>query len=204
MKVSALCLCAVVVGVLAQDRSKKTTAADLPKVLAQASKALDAKRYGACQRELKTALGLVAGLVRTQVLATMPPAPAGFTAAEDQPQESGDNALAAAMGLMSLPIEKTYHKESGEQIRVSVTADSPMVGVMGMMFQAAAMSKEGELVNYKDNKALLKKEGDNYNLQIVVSGRHLISVDASGIDDEKLLQFADQAFVDRVVGVLDG
>lgn len=205
MKLPVLCLCAVLIGGVVQDRSKKLTTADLPKVIANASKALEGKRYGACQRELKSALGLVGTLVRDQLLAAMPPAPAGFKAVEVKNDDTeGGNVMAQALGMMSLPTERSYRKEGGgDEIKISILAESPMVAMMGMMFSAAAMSKEGEIVTYKENKGLLKKEGDSYNLQIVVSGRHLITVEAAGIDDAGLLKMVDQAFVDRIVAALD-
>ncbi|MEZ5962623.1 MAG: hypothetical protein R3F56_02140 [Planctomycetota bacterium] len=204
MKLPVLVLCTVLAGAAVQDRSKKLGPADLPKVLASASKALDAKRYGQCQRDLKTALGLVGALVRQQLLGVMPAAPSGFTAVEDKQEDEGANAFAAALGVTAVPVEKRYRNDSGDEIKISVLADSPMVGMMGMMFNAAAMSKEGEVITYKENKGLLKKEGDGYNLQVVVSAKHLVTVDAHGIDDDGLLKMIDQAFVDRVVSALDG
>lgn len=206
MKLSLLCLSALLAGGLVQDRAKKTEPADLPKVLANATKAFEAKQYGSCQRELKVALGLVARLVRGQILAAMPPAPEGFTAVEDK-ADAGDasNAIVQAMGMTSVPTERVYRKDKGrEEIKITVMADSPMAAMMGMAFNVAAMSKEGEVITYKENKGLLKKSGDRYELQILVAGKHLIQVEARGIDDDGLLKMVDQAFVDRLVTALDG
>lgn len=205
MKLSLLCLCAVFAGAAIQDRAKKLTAADLPKVLQSASKNLEAKRYGACQRDLKTALGLVANLVRDQLLATMPPAPPGFQVVAREKGDDSDAAVAHAMGVTLMQCEQKYRNEtSHEEIEVTILPDTPMASMMTMAFNMAAMSKEGELITYKDHKGLLKKSGDRYELQILVAGKHLIQVQAGGIDDEGLLKMIDQAFVDRVAAAIDG
>jgi hypothetical protein len=206
MKLSLLCLCALLTGTLVQDRAKKQTPEDLPKVMANATKAFEAKQYGACARELKTALGLVGQLVRGQILAAMPPAPPGFQKVENKDDNSAaGNPFVAAMGMTSLPIEQVYrHEKSRDELKITVMADSPAAAMMGMAFNVAAMSKEGEVITYKENKGLLKKNGDRHELQILVSGKHLIQVEARGIDDDGLLATVDQAFIDRLVAALDG
>jgi hypothetical protein len=189
---------------VAQDRTKKLTADDLPKVLQSATKAFEAKRYAGCARELKSALGLLGGLVRQQMMATMPAAPAGFTAVEDH-NDSGNeaNPFAPMLGLLANPAERTYRKQEGDgELKISIMPEAPMAGMLAMAFNMAGMDKSSEVVTYGSHKGMLRKEGERLTLQILVNAKDLIDVNASGMSDEVLLKVVDQAFVDRVVAAL--
>ncbi len=206
MKIALLTLSLVFAGgAVVQDRAKKLSADDVPKVLQNATKAFEAKRYAGCARELKSALGLLSGLVRQQMLATMPAAPAGFAAVEDNNNnvEDANNPFAGLMGLTMTPAERTYRKEDGDgELKISIMPEAPMAGMLTMAFNMAAMDKTAEVVTYGTNKGLLRKEGDRITLQILLGAKDLIDVNASGMNDETLLKVVDQAFVDRVAAAL--
>jgi hypothetical protein len=206
MKISLLLLSFTLAGgLLVQDRAKKLTSDDVPRILQNASKAFEAKRYAACASEVRTALGLLSGLVRQQLVAVMPAAPAGFEIVQQDSEAELDagNPFAAMMGLTGSPAERVYRKQEGDgEIRISITPESPMASALAMGFGVAALDKSAEVITYKGDKGLLRKEGDRLTLQILLSGKHVIDVQASGIDDESLLKLIDQAFVDRVLGAL--
>jgi hypothetical protein len=203
MKILATSLLFLCIGGLAtQDRAKKATAEDTPKLIQSAAKAFEEKRYGACARDLRTALGFATTLLRGKILAAMPPAPAGFTF-EDVQQD--DSALVGVLAMNAIPAERNYHKEGGEgHLRIAITVDSPLVGMLGMAFGLAGQDSKTEVIGYKGDKGLLKNEDGNLTLQILIANKHLIDVSASGFDADGLLKIVDQAFVDRVIAAVDG
>jgi len=189
-------------GAAVQDRVKKLTPDDLPKLLTSASKSLDGKRYAACARDLRSALGVLAGLVRQQLLATMPAAPEGFTA-EPDPEGEDAGAFAAMIGVVAPAAERTWRRNDGDgELRVSITPDAPMAPMLVTAFNMAQFDKAAEIVTYKADKALLRKEGESVTLQILLGGKHLIDVSATGMDADAVLKVVDQAFVDRVLAAL--
>jgi hypothetical protein len=111
-------------------------------------------------------------------------------------------ALELAAGLAAIGSSVTRRYVRGEDsIQVDVTANSPMVGMMSMLFNSPALVQAdgGEIVKYGAHRAILKKAGDNrHELQLLMHDAHLIKVDASGLDADALFKVFDQAFVDRL------
>jgi hypothetical protein len=90
-------------------------------------------------------------------------------------------------------------------IKVTLTADSPMVQMFGMMTANPAMlGPDAELIKYGATSAILKKEGTRRSLQIPIAGKHLCEVKWPNEDEDALLAMFDQASVTKLTLALDG
>ncbi len=187
-----------------QKRVAQKGPADFPATLAAAGKAWESGEFGACVKELRTALGLASEKRAQSIRESLPAAPAGWKAVPDATDE-GPNPFAAAMAAsVGSVVERKYRKEGERgEVSVTVTADSPLVQMFTMWVANPALLGPGaELIEYGAHKGVLKNEGGGFDLQILVSGVHICQVRAQGIDETGLFAMFDQAFVDRLAKVL--
>ena len=191
--------------VQAQVRQKKATERDFAGLLKQSDADYNAKRYGACITNLRQAISLATGMHRWIILEAMPPAPSGYEKVPVQKQEL-DNPMAGAMaGSIGVSVEQTYRQVQGNgDIRINVTAHSPLVPMFEMAFKMAAMDPNIEVVTYNRFKALFKKEqgGKLFVLQIPIGGKHHLEVKVRGMDEDTFFKVFNQEFVDRIAKAL--
>jgi hypothetical protein len=112
------------------------------------------------------------------------------------------NAMLATIGNLAT---HDYQRADGNgSISVTVAAHSPMAPMLAMVFASAATNPNIEVIAYGDHKGTLEtqQKGEQYQLQILIAGKHLVTVAASGIGDEPLIKAFDQAFVDRMAKLL--
>lgn len=201
-------LAAAAVALPAQKRATEQEQPTFERSWNAAREHWNAGRYGACNRSVTEALGLVA-VKRAQVLrAAFPAAPEGWTIEEDRSnEEAAANPLLGAMAATAgTTIRKVYNQtETRARMDVTLTADSPMVQMVGMMFGNAAMLPKGtELIEYEAHKAMLKKQGeDRWELMIMIADKHICQVNARGMSDDALFAVWDQAAVDRLAKALE-
>ncbi|MEM7519202.1 MAG: hypothetical protein AAF368_20035, partial [Planctomycetota bacterium] len=117
-----------------------------------------------------------------------------------------NNALASAMlgGLAGTMTTQRYKEIEGRaNINVQVAANSPMVATLGMMFGNPMMRGENtELIEYDGAKALLKTNGKNLDLQILIGEKHLCQVTCNGLNDDQLIAMFNQAAVTKISNAL--
>jgi hypothetical protein len=192
-----------------QEPAEPAARADFGQLIEQAKVAWSGAEYGACLAKLKEATSVVNSKRIEAILAAFPPAPSGY---ELVPRKSSDSAptdalsqsmaggLAVAFGSV---IEREYR--GPERLKVTVTADSPLVPMLAMVVKNPAMlDGDSELVEYEAHQAILKKTngGDARELMIVLAGSHLCQVHYSGSDKDFLLGVFDQAALDRLARAL--
>lgn len=181
-----------------QQRSAPKKDPTFPEAVEQAKKAADAEQYGAAIAALHEAIAALQKKQRVAILASLPK-PDGWTVKDDEPNDA-DNPFAAGMALVGMNLTRRY-RNNDKSLTVEITANSPMMQMMSMMFNNPALLKAdgGEIVQYGAHKAILKKNGDSGSeLQILMHDKHLIKVTSQGISDDDLLKIFDQAFVDRM------
>ena len=182
----------------AQERSAPKKPPTFPEAVELAKKAVETEKLGAAITALQAAIRDLQKKQRTAVLACMP-SPEGWTIQEETVDENAE-AMGAGMAVLGLTMTRRYRKGDAS-IAVDVTANSPMMQMLGMMFNNPALIEAdgGEVVKYGVHKAILKKSGDDgQELQILMHDMHLIKVDARGVSADDLLKMFDQAFVDRL------
>ncbi len=202
----ALILCAVPF-VTAQKRANVDEPADFDKVVAEATRHWQAENYGKCTDALQRASQLAGEKRSAQLVAALPAAPPGF---EKKPQKKQDQAANNAMGAMLLGTigsvtNQRYEAVEGRgNVDVTLSANSPLVSMMGMMFSNPAMLDEGsELIEYGPNKAILTTKGERLELKILLEGKHLCDVQSNGLSEDALFAMFDQAAVDRLIAALN-
>jgi hypothetical protein len=188
---------------VAQKRVTPKGEADFPSTLDSARAAWEAKDYATCVSSLKDALTLATAERAKTIRAALPAAPQGYERQKPANQDQG-NAMMAAMGMaIGNIVEQVYKQtDSSQRIQVTVTADSPMVGMLGMAFGNPAMLGENsELIEYNEHKAVLKTEGSRLNLQVLIWDKHVVDVQCPE-DEEFLFRMFDQEAIDKIAAAL--
>lgn len=184
----------------AQKRAAPKQDLDFGGAVAAAQKAFEAQDYGGAVTALQAAIKAVQKLQRVTILAALPK-PAGYTVKDEQPEPEGTNPFAAGMAMLGMTVKRTYENSDGNRIECEVMVSSPMVSMLSMMFNNPALitADGGELVEYGQHKAILKKEGDDgRELSILLHNKHLVKVTSQGLSSDALLAVIDQACVDRL------
>ncbi|MCU0864942.1 MAG: hypothetical protein MUC36_14220 [Planctomycetes bacterium] len=187
----------VALPLLAQERKAVKKPATFPEAVEQAKKAVEEDKLGAAVAALQAAIRDLQKKQRAQILTALPK-PEGFEFRDEEVDDKGQDAFnLAAMGLT---ISRRY--ENGDKsLSVEVTANSPLIQMLGMMFNNPALveAQGGEMVKYGVHKAILTKSGDDgQELQILMHDAHLIKINSQGVGADDLLKIFDQAFVDRL------
>ena len=189
----------------AQERVKAKQPADFDGCLAAASTAWKERRFGACTKQLQDAIALVAQMRAAAIRAALPPAPEGYEIVPEETDSLAANPMLAAMtASVGNVIQRQYRTQDGHStIDVSVTADSPLVGMFNMWITNPAMlGEDAELVKYGAYDAILKKEGQRRNLQVLIEGSSVCEVRWPDDDEEALFAMFDQKAVDTLARAL--
>jgi hypothetical protein len=183
----------------AQQRSAPKKPPTFAEAVDAAKKAADGEQFGSAISSLQAAILDLQKKQRAAVLAGLPK-PEGWEIQDDEVDENADQ-LTAATTAVGMTVHRQYRKGDAQSLNVEVTANSPMLQMLAMMFANPAVitADGGELVQYGAHKAILKKSGDaGQELQILMHDKHLIHVTAQGLSADDLLKIFDQAFVDRM------
>ncbi len=189
----------------AQVRQKKNTPADFDGLLKASGEAFHQQDFGTCISRLQDAISLAAAQHHAVILAAMPPAPSGFTKQESTQQQQNNPFGGAMAGSIGLVVEQSYNQQGGNgHISVTVTANSPMVGMFEAMFRMAGMDPDLEVVEYNEFDALFKTEngGKKFNLQMPLFGKHFLDITATGLDEDTFFATFSQKFVDALAAAM--
>lgn len=197
--VSALLVSSIALA-FAQERTKPKGPKTFDEVHASVKAHHDAGKVGASLKAAQELAGMLAMERGDQLRKALPAAPAGYekvqVSAEDRAQMEANPLLGALAAGVGNVIEQEYRKADGSSsIRVTVTADSPMMAFAQMMFENPAMAgPEAEVVKYAECKALLKKEGGTWGLQLLIANT-LVDASFGSESDDFALKMFDQAAV---------
>ena len=188
----------LLVSARAQERSGPKKNPAFPEAIELAKKNVEQEKLGAAIAALQAAIKDLQKKQRAAVLAALPK-PEGWTFRD---QEADEQAEQVAAGLLGVGHQTTRRYSKGDaSINVEITANSPLMQMMTMLFNNPALIEAdgGELVKYGPHKAILKKTGDSgVELSLLMHEQHLIKITAEGLDGDGLLKIFDQAFVDRL------
>ena len=108
------------------------------------------------------------------------------------------------MGTAATPIEQSYTGPKGASIKISCSINSPLAKMFGMALTLAAQDPAKEAIGYGDHKGLLEKRsgGERLNLQLLIAGKHAVTVTARGVSEDDLFGMINQAFVDKFAKIL--
>jgi len=194
----------VLVGLLAvslpaQKRAGVKKEPTFPEAVETARKSVDAEEYGAAVTALQAAIRAVQKLQRASILAALPK-PEGYTFKDNDPKDDEQNPFGTSLAALGLTLNRRYEK-GDKSIDLEITANSPMVQMLSMMFANPAIVKAdgGEIVEYGQHKAILKPNGEGaFEMTLLMHGKHIVKATSNGLTADELLAVIDQATVDRL------
>jgi hypothetical protein len=113
--------------------------------------------------------------------------------------EAGDNGTQAAMSMLGgggTSMQATY-KKGKESIEIQILANSPMLAMMAMAINNPALmaaDPSSSPYRYKRNKGVKKKEGNNTEVTLLISGQIMIKLDGENLNDDKVIE----AYLDAI------
>lgn len=142
---------------------------DIHDALGQADSAYSSGDCGKAKKAADLASTLLGQLAAEQMAKALPGPLDGWTA-EDA---SGDSTAAAMFGG-GVQAERSYSDADGQQLRIQVVADSPLVAQMAGLYANPAMAAMmGKLVKVGGQQAVQNDQGE---LQMLVDNRILVTV----------------------------
>ncbi len=185
-------------GAIAQERVKPKGPADFKTVHASVKTHFDAGSFGkayAASRELTTLIGQR----RAEVIRkSLPVAPPEYTKVpyKEPKNKAAQNAMLGALAASVGNIIDQKYTGPGGQITVTVTADSPLIGMFKMMINNPAMIGENqELIKYGDILAILETSGKRKTLKILI-GNSMVDAAFPNHSDDFIFGMWNQAAVD--------
>lgn len=190
-----------VLGALAQERIKPKGVADFDTLYASVAEHWKAERWGKSYVTARELLGVIARRRGKEIQKAIP-VPAGLQAepaAEEDPQASAMvAAFAAGVGNV---IEQVF-RGADKEVRVTVTADSPMFQMFKMILQNPAMLQPNqELVKYSECTAVLETDDQRVSLRLLME-ESLVEAEFQGYDADAALKVFDQAAVTRLYAAI--
>jgi len=192
----------------AQRRVSEPKPMDFAAAMAAAQKAFEAKDYATAIDMLAKASEAARTLQRDQVYAAMPELD-GFTKQPRPKEDAASNAAAAAIlgGLAGAqPMEQEYRGEGNKRFTIKVTANSPLVSMMGMMLNNPAIlaaSKGQELVEYEGYKAILDTQNDKrVKITVIVGEKSTIEGVSQNMTADEVLGAMSQKNVDGLASAI--
>lgn len=188
---------------VAQERTKDKTPPTFEELHAAIAKHYKAGSYGKAMQATRDLTVTIYEKRTAVILGALPAAPEGY---EVVPQPKKNNAglnpitgaLVAGVGQV---VQQDYKGPNGP-LRVTVTADSPMLAMAGMMFEnPALLGPDAELIKYDQCKAILKKAGTRWSLQILMD-QTMVEANFGRESDEFGLKMFDQTAVTRLFNAL--
>lgn len=127
-----------------------------------------------------------------------PEPPSGWKAEKAEGQ-----AASGAMFGGGISASRSYTNSARGRIKIQVISDSPLIQSIGMMLSNPMFlqgGKQGKLVRFKGNKALLKDRGERAEFQALINNKVLLQVEANRVKDaaQVVQAFADKVDLDKL------
>lgn len=157
---------------------RPAVADDIHDALDQAGSAYGSGDYGRAKKAADLASTLLGQLAAEQLAKALPAPLDGWTA-EDA---SGDSTAAAMFGG-GVQAERGYTNADGQQVRIQVMVDSPLVAQMAGLYSNPAMAAMmGKLIKVGSQQAVQTEQGE---IQMLVDNRVLVTVTGDAPDEAK-------------------
>ena len=196
LRTAAVALTLLTAVAVAQERTRDKKPATFQEVHGSVQTHFQAGSYGKAVAAGREMMKLLTAKRSGALLGAMPAAPAGY---EVLAQPKGqDNPLGGALAMSVGSIVTQNYKGATGTLKVTITADSPMMGMVAMMFTNPAMrGPDAELIKYKECDAILKKEGNAWTLQLLIE-ETLVEGRFGKENDEFALAMFSQAAVTKL------
>lgn len=182
-------------GAFAQQRIKPKGVVDFDTLYAAVGQNWKESNWGQCYVGARDLLGVISQR-RAQAIREAMPNPEGYTRNAVPENDAQATAMLAAMtaGVGNV-IQQEYDGPGGKHLRLTVTADSPMLAMFRMVLDNPAMlQKNQELVKYTEGNALVETQGDTVTLRILF-GDTMVEGEFQGADADHALSVMTQQAV---------
>lgn len=185
-------------GAFAQQRIKPKGVADFDTLYAAVGQHWKASNWGQCYTGARDLLGVISQR-RAQAIRAAMPDPEGYRReAEPQDDPQATAMLAAMTAGIGNVIQQEYSGPDGKHLRITVTADSPMLAMFRMVLDNPAMlQKNQELVKYTEGNALLETQGTQVTLRILF-GETMVEAEFDQADADHALAVMTQQVVTAI------
>ncbi len=164
----------------------------------EAIKAYQDKDYKGAMDELKFITAQLQKLDATENQKLLPDALEGW---EKQESQNGSQGAMSMLGGGGTSMQATYTKER-ESIEIQILANSPMISMMSMAISNPALMAADPKTSpyrYKRNKGMKKKDGNNTEITLLISGQIMIKLTGSQLNDDAILeQYLDQIDIKKL------
>lgn len=153
------------------------------------------QKWTAAYSSLQTALVEINNKIAEEIMTVFPAVQKGWK------EENANSLNASGMGMLGggTGAEKSYSFEEGDQyssIKITITTNSPMISSMLMVINNPMMAGNmGKTIKINGEKAIEKFDADSQSdeINMVLDGKTLITISASGIKDKAVVLAYAQA-----------
>lgn len=167
-------------------------------------KAYETGELRSAVQTLQFAIAGIQEKINLSLVELLPPPLEGWTADEPEAQTGGVAALITGTNL-----SRRYHREDGAEVEITITADSPLLSMMGMMLANPMLMQSSpgtRTFSHAGHRGMVQHEVDarRWEISLMVGANILVQVTGSGLDDrqtvEDYLNAIDLPAVQRAFG----
>lgn len=178
----------IVAAMLAVSLAHPAAADEITDELDAARSAYDSGELRKAIQSLQVAVASIQEKINADLLKLLPKPLAGWQADEPQAQSTGIAAMIAGTNL-----SRRYYRDDGEEVDVSIMADSPLMPMMTLMLSNPMFmqsSPSTKIYTYKGQRGIIEHEpdSDKWAISLLVAGKILVKVDGSGLKDNAPVQ----------------
>jgi hypothetical protein len=169
---------------LALSWAQSAGADEITDELDAARSAYDSGDLRKAMQDLQVAVASIQEKINADLLKLLPKPLAGWQADEPQAQSAGIAAMIAGTNL-----SRRYYRDDGEEVDVSIMADSPLMPMMTLMLSNPMFmqsSPSTKIYTYAGQRGIIEHEtdSDKWAISLLVAGKILVKVDGSGLKDK--------------------
>ena len=167
--------------------STPTMADEILEQMNEAIKAYQDKDYKGAMDELKF---ITAQLQKMDAAENQKLLPAPLEGWQVTQGDNGGQAMMSMLGGGGTSMQATYTKGQ-ESIEIQILANSPMISMMSMAISNPALMASDPNTSpyrYKRNKGMKKKDGNNTEVTLLISGQIMIKLTGSQLSDDAVLE----------------
>jgi len=186
---------------LAAALSAPVGADDVTDQLEAARKAYETGELRSAVQTLQFAVASIQEKINLSLLELLPEPLDGWKADEPQAQSGGMAAMIAGINL-----SRHYYRDDGAEVDITITADSPLLGMMTMMLSNPMLMQTDpgtRVYTLGGHRGMVKheKDSDAWEISLMVGGKTMVQVSGRGLKDkgaaENYLKAIDLAKVER-------
>lgn len=181
------------------------TPSDFKKQLDAADRAFGEGSYLAAVERLRDGMQIANEALRLAVVEVLPVPPSGFVpVAIAEAGPSRNDPIAATFATNAIrPIERRYVSQDGAStLRTIVAPNAPSVSFVQQQIRQAESDDRFVPIVVGDLAGVLVRSAPTTAVRFAVAGRHLLEIQATGVEESALLKMVDERTLQRLAAAL--